>query len=768
MAVNNAEQLSSDVSKSVFQLCCESLHFTDEVVVHGQLTFILDKETTINITVKETFQQVDIQIHPDTVDGDINALFSKSEEDGNTGNDNDTIEIAHIKKETDDTNGNAKWTDHDYSNKSELSRSESAVTPKSLSTPNKELQESSSNDVVEKAAFCVICSKFFLNRSNLQRHLATHSESETKCTQESEEQVSFSSHVIPDDAISGSSSKKAYRCTQCEHIFMDHSNFRKHLIVHLKRKSNPKKFPCKLCDLSYGTERQLSSHAKFKHSDKDLLSFLVKIEPTISEETKTSTDVKAALCKETIPEMVRTISDATKSPTYVNEKLKYDKNETYQCPDCDEVFKSASALKRHAVVHRTYKCSDCDKIFKLASELKQHAVVHQTTECNICNKTFTQYTGLRKHMKNTHSEGLKSHMCITCGKVFAQAASLATHMSVHTGEKPYLCPVCGKAFADNSNMRGHIKTVHIVEGEFPCQTCNRMFKSKLRLMRHERCMHTDLPRPYTCHHCGKGFLVQSSLVVHERMHTGEKPFQCTICLRSYRRHNILKEHIRKMHVLKCDTCPEVYQWKKQLKQHIKDVHTPSKIWACETCNRTFDNQRKLQYHETIHKGEPQFSCTICSSRFYRKPELLKHIQTHTDEKPYMCSVCRKSYRSKTMALIHMRSVHQGERPFPCNICNKSFIVKSHLQRHINHVHIATPAKKALIVKKTYKCDLCRKKFTSNNTLQRHARNAHKNTTLNQAIEPIVQSANSGNKMFIIVQDPMYCNSNEQSIYQHIQ
>ncbi|KAM6960259.1 uncharacterized protein LKV04_021808 [Tautogolabrus adspersus] len=79
---------------------------------------------------------------------------------------------------------------------------------------------------------------------------------------------------------------------------------------------------------------------------------------------------------------------------------------------------------------------------------------------------------------------------------------------------------------------------------FPCsvQGCERRFSRSDELNRHVR-IHTG-QKPFQCTICARSFSRSDHLTTHTRTHTGEKPFSCDVCGKRFARSDERKRHGR--------------------------------------------------------------------------------------------------------------------------------------------------------------------------------------------------------------------------------
>ncbi|KAG9466776.1 hypothetical protein GDO78_016144 [Eleutherodactylus coqui] len=246
---------------------------------------------------------------------------------------------------------------------------------------------------------------------------------------------------------------------------------------------------------------------------------------------------------------------------------------------------------------------------------------------------------------------------------------------------------------------------------YPCNVCGRYIKSKTSLIRHQR-IHTG-ERPFSCSECGRCFTQKCDFIQHQRVHTGEKPFTCSECGKCFRRKSNLVEHYR-IHTgekpFSCLECEKCFTRKSKLFRHQKTHHANKRLFSCSVCRKSFIQKCDFIQHQSIHAAENWFSCPECGKSFTRKSNLVKHQLVHTGEKPFSCSECGKGFMKKSNLVEHQR-IHSGEKPFSCNHCGKSFTQKSNLVTH-QRIHTG---------EKPYSCSKCGKCYTQKANLIEHQR-----------------------------------------------
>jgi len=81
--------------------------------------------------------------------------------------------------------------------------------------------------------------------------------------------------------------------------------------------------------------------------------------------------------------------------------------------------------------------------------------------------------------------------------------------------------------------------------QYTCQTCNKQFKQKCHLYRHQR-QHSGVKR-FFCIRCSRGFYQRSNLRAHSRTHSNDSSishrYACTFCNKRFTRNSSLMKHL---------------------------------------------------------------------------------------------------------------------------------------------------------------------------------------------------------------------------------
>lgn len=174
---------------------------------------------------------------------------------------------------------------------------------------------------------------------------------------------------------------------------------------------------------------------------------------------------------------------------------------------------------------------------------------------------------------------------------------------------------CTKAFANHSELTQHIVNDHVGSGKASyrcgwegCSRADKIFNQKQKVLRHLQ-THTG-DRPFECSICHKRFSEKNTLAQHQRTHTNEKPYVCDY-----------------------PGCKKAFAVAGSLTIH-KRTHTGEKPFRCPWpgCEKAFSESSNLTKHQRIHTGERPFICPFpgCTKAFSRPDQVTRHRKTHED------------------------------------------------------------------------------------------------------------------------------------------
>jgi len=204
---------------------------------------------------------------------------------------------------------------------------------------------------------------------------------------------------------------------------------------------------------------------------------------------------------------------------------------------------------------------------------------------------------------------------------------------------------------------------------FVCEFCSKSFGSKNNLTMHIYRQHKK-SNILKCDQCSYETSDHGSMKNHKRTHTGERPYVCHICSKSFTQIQHVNRHVKGVHL------GEIVN---------KSHNTGEKNHLCDLCSMAFSTHRTLTTHkESIHEGI-KYDCDQCRYKATDRSNLARHVATIHEGIKFGCGKCGYQASSKLTLKNHDEFVHLGIT-HECSECDHKATTKSNLLQHISYVH----------------------------------------------------------------------------------
>ncbi|GAB68304.1 krox-like protein. putative [Plasmodium cynomolgi strain B] len=261
-----------------------------------------------------------------------------------------------------------------------------------------------------------------------------------------------------------------------------------------------------------------------------------------------------------------------------------------------------------------------------------------------------------------------------------------------------------------------------------CNLCNSIFANSKLMQRHVMSVHSE-ERPYECEICLKRYKRADHLKLHRIKHDlnkEDKKFQCSICQMFFKTPRQLKNC--KLKHMKCSLEGERHTggsesgtWRgdaapKQAGTELSEQREEADERQVEADERQVEGDKQQvegdqrQVETDKRQVEAQEQQANAEQRWELKKENCSPSRISVEIRT--CNVCNMIFANKKLMKRHLMSVHSESRPYKCHLCIKTYKRSDHLKKHIlTHKDNKEKIK--------YTCSICQASFDTPKELRSH-------------------------------------------------
>ncbi|NXR22446.1 GLIS1 protein, partial [Cinclus mexicanus] len=227
------------------------------------------------------------------------------------------------------------------------------------------------------------------------------------------------------------------------------------------------------------------------------------------------------------------------------------------------------------------------------------------------------------------------------------------HLHQQLSQTPGTLPHLNTSMSPKSMQPSDGDEQELSSGKQVCQwiDCSATYDQQDELVRHIEKTHIDQRKgeDFTCFWAGcvrryKPFNARYKLLIHMRVHSGEKPNKCMF-----------------------EGCNKAFSRLENLKIHLRS-HTGEKPYLCQHpgCQKAFSNSSDRAKHQRTHLDTKPYACQIpgCSKRYTDPSSLRKHVKAHSAKEQQVrkklksCTDIEQDVLSECLAIQQLHSSSQ--------------------------------------------------------------------------------------------------------------